>query len=261
MPEEVECVGLPGEVAELLVDGEGPLGVRRARRGGRAPWSPRSGPAAPRPAPPARPTPRPRRWPGCSTRSPGCGGRPPGRTGRTSSGAGPAAAPPRAPSAAASSRPSALGDPPQRRGVPVEPALDLGQLEHDPGLGHRVAAAPVGGPPGRRRRPPRSSPDLLRASPSSSWTDASSTGVSDPMPPPGREGPLVELGGLEVGVDALGPSRGLSEYSHASVEPLGVEVVERQELGLGSRRRARVLRCARPASRWMRRRWRNDSPS
>ena len=53
------------------------------------------------------------------------------------------------------------------------------------------------------------------------------------QPSAGDHGPLVEGGGLEVGVDGPGPLGRHDRVVPRLLEPLAVEVVQRQDLGLG----------------------------
>ncbi len=50
--------------------------------------------------------------------------------------------------------------------------------------------------------------------------------------PAGHQGPFEEVGGLEIGVDRLGPLGGLEGIGEGLGVALGMEVVEGEELGL-----------------------------
>ncbi len=101
-----------------------------------------------------------------------------------------------------------FADPAQGVGVAVEPALDPGQFEDEPGFGHHVVVHQAPGRPIGRGCPHVATAPV--AGIAQCLVDGRQFGSAEVgQPPSGGDGSLVELGSLDVGVDRLGPFGGL----------------------------------------------------
>ena len=142
------------------------------------------------------------------------------------------------------------GDPAEGVRVALEPSLDLGDLEREAGFADRVVTEEASGRPVGGRSTLVAAGAVPRV-PEGLVHRGELCPVELGQAAPHEQRPLVELGDLDVGVGGLGPFGSDERVGPCLRVPLGVQVMEREELGLVlptvERRALDGVACARRA--------------